>query len=101
MDDLIAAMRSANQRPPVRRQDRHGLYPVFARFGRERILDSILSLVSRLGQEDGRLTGAITGTAGAVAALACAVDLHGGRAQLASVFMEAERRSCNRMGDTC
>jgi hypothetical protein len=101
MDDLIAAMRSANRRPPIRRQDRHGLYPVFARSGRERILDTIPSFMSRLGQEDDRLTGAITGTAETVAAPACAVDLHDGRAQSARVFMEAERRSCNRMGDTC
>ena len=101
MDDLIAAMRSANQRPPIWRQDRHGLYTVFARFGRARILDTIPSLVSRLGQEDDRLTGSITVTADTVAESTCTVDMHGGRAQSARVFMEAERRSCNGMGDTC
>jgi len=101
MDDLIAALRSANQRPPIRRQDRHGLYPVFARFGRERILDTMPSLVSRLGQDDDRLPGSFTVTADTVAASTCAVDVHGERTQSARVFMEAERRSCSRMGDTC
>ena len=70
MDDLIAAMRSVNQRPPIGRQDRHGLYPVSAHFGRERILDIIPSLVRRLDQDDDRLTGSFTVTADTVAASA-------------------------------
>jgi hypothetical protein len=101
MDDLIAALRSANQRPPIWRQDRHRLYPVFAHFGRERILDTIPSPVSRLGQDDDRLTGSLTVTADTVAESTCAVDVHGERAQSARVLMEEEPGSCNRMGNTC